>query len=431
MKSKKLIILEKILRLMAKAVLLRHKPKIIGITGSVGKTSAKSAVFAVLSAKFDVRENQKNYNNEIGIPLTIIGVSSGEKNIFKWIWVFLKWIFVLVFPKYPEILILELGVDRPGDMTYFMSFISPMIGIVTNISSSHIEYFGSVDNIAKEKGILIEKLGSDGFALLNGDDEKALATAKITKAQVITFGQGEKNIIGASGIVFNYQDNIPQGLSFKLNYDGKNIPIRLRNILAVHQVNAALAAVGVGIIFKMNLVEIGSALETLKSPSGRMNLLEGKNGIFLIDDTYNASPVSTVAAIDVLSKLNAKRKIAILGDMLELGDLSEGGHEEVGRKIFDCKIDMFIAVGSRMKRAVEELVALGYPQESIMHFDDPMQAIEKISNLFIEGDFVLIKGSQGMRMEKIVEKLLKNSNESETLLCRQSSQWKKKIFLKP
>lgn len=431
MKSKKLLILEKILRLMAWTVLLRHKPMIVGITGSVGKTSAKTAIFSVLSAKFDVRENQKNYNNEIGIPLTVIGVESGGKNIFKWLLVFVKWIATLIIPKYPEILVLELGVDRPGDMSYFMSFIKPTVGVVTNISSSHIEYFGSVENIAKEKGVLIESILPEGFALLNGDDENALAMRRNTKAKVITFGKNESNKIGASGIIFNYQDKVPQGISFKLNFDGKNIPIRLTNILAAHQVYAALAAVGVGTIFKMNLVEIASALATLKSPTGRMNLLRGVNGSYLIDDTYNASPVSTVAALDVLCELESNRKIAILGDMLELGNQSKNGHKEVVQKVFDAKIDLFIAVGSRMEQAMKELIAFGYPSEKIMQFDDTIQAAEKMDRLFGEGDYILIKGSQGMRMEKIVEKLLDNPREARNVLCRQSKEWLKKPFVKP
>ena len=175
MKSKKLLFLEKLLRFMAVAILKRHKPKIIAITGSVGKTSTKAAVFAVLSSKYYVRENQKNYNNEIGIPLAIIGAESGGKNIIKWAWIAIKCFFVIIFPKYPEILVFELVVDRPGDMKYFMSFIQPMVGIITNVSLSHIEFFKTVENIAKEKRILIESFNSDGYAILNADDEKVSA----------------------------------------------------------------------------------------------------------------------------------------------------------------------------------------------------------------------------------------------------------------
>lgn len=417
--------------MMAKAVLARHNPKIVAITGSVGKTSAKAAVFAVLSSKFETRENQKNYNNEIGIPLTIIGAESGGRNIFKWIFVFIKWIVVLVRSNYPEFLVLELGVDRPNDMKYFMSFIKPIVGIVTNVSTSHLEYFKTIDNIGKEKGILIESLGKECFALLNGDDERTLRMSQTASAQVLTFGKSPSASVSASNIVYNYKDEHPVGISFKLNFEGKNVPIRLSHILAAHQVYAALAAIATGIVFKINLIDIAKSLDALKSPAGRMNLLKGINGSYLIDDTYNASPMSTVAAMDVLVELKSKRKIAVLGDMLELGDQTEVGHREVGRKIFSSNIDLLVAVGDRMKLAVDELISLGYPVANIVRCDNPELAGEKLQSLVGAGDFVLVKGSQGMRMEKILEKLLDNQNQASELLCRQSTEWKKKPFAKP
>ena len=431
MKAKKIIYLEKILQLMAVVVLKRHKPKIVAITGSVGKTSTKAAVFGVLAAKFEVRENQKNYNNEIGIPLTIIGVESGGRNFFKWLWIFFKWLIVIVFPSYPEILVLELGVDRPGDMAYFMSFIKPTVGIVTNVSLSHIEFFKSLENTTKEKRVLIESMLPDNFAILNADDENTIGMSKNTLAQVVSFGQNENASMNASNVVYNYQDNKPAGISFKLNYEGTNIPVRLKHILASHYVYPALAAVAAGIIFKINLIDIANALESFRAPAGRMNLLDGKAGSFIIDDTYNASPMSTIAAINVLGELKAQRKIAVLGDMLELGDMTEAGHREVGHAIFDAKINIFIAVGKRMKSAVGELIALGFPSEKIFQFDDPMHAAEKVAQLIVAGDFVLVKGSQGMRMEKIVEKIIANQAERKNLLCRQSTEWQKNPFIEP
>ena len=431
MKSRKIIYLEKVLGAMAVIVLKRHKPKIVAITGSVGKTSTKAAVFTVLASKYVVRENQKNYNNEIGIPLTIIGADSGGRNIFKWLWVFIKWLFVVISPRYPEILVLELGVDRPGDMKYFMSFIQPTVGIVTNVSLSHIEFFKTVENIAKEKRVLVEAVGQDGYAILNADDENVLKMSQYTKAQIISFGQADDANINASNLVYNYQEDKPEGISFKLNYDGKNVPIRLRNILAAHYVYAALIGVAAGIIFKINLVDIANALEKFRSPQGRMNLLSGKAGSFVIDDTYNASPMSMLAALSVLEQLKAKRKIAVLGDMLELGDLTRSGHSEVVQKIFSSKIDIFIAVGTRMKEATSELIKLGFSPANIFEFNDPESAGEKVQELVKEGDFVLVKGSQGMRMEKIVEKILENQGERENLLCRQSAEWRKKPFVQP
>ncbi|MDD5396870.1 MAG: UDP-N-acetylmuramoyl-tripeptide--D-alanyl-D-alanine ligase [Candidatus Moranbacteria bacterium] len=431
MKSKKIIFLEKLLRLMAVVVLKRHKPKIVAITGSVGKTSTKAAVFAVLSSKFSVRENQKNYNNEIGIPLTIIGAGSGGRNVFKWLGIFLKWLFVIIFPGYPEILILELGVDRQGDMKHFMSFIQPMVGVVTNVSLSHIEFFKTVENIAKEKRVLIESIKQDGWAILNADDENTLKMGNNTQAQVMTFGLAENAKVGASHVVYNYQENLPEGISFKLNYDGKNIPVRLRHILAGHYVYAALVGVAAGVVFKMNLIDIAQALENFHSPAGRMNLIQGANGSFIIDDTYNASPISTLAALNVLNELKGQRKIAILGDMLELGDSTEEGHREVAKKIFAQRADVFMAVGDRMKFAVAELIALGFPAANIFQFDDPENAGKKIAEMLSVGDLVLVKGSQGTRMEKVVEKILANPSDRENLLCRQSIEWRKKPFIKP
>ncbi|MDO8529752.1 MAG: UDP-N-acetylmuramoyl-tripeptide--D-alanyl-D-alanine ligase, partial [bacterium] len=297
MKPRRIIYLEKILRFFSKVILWKYKPTIVGITGSVGKTSTKEAVFLALSSKFKVRKNEKNYNNEIGIPLTIIGVESGNRSIFGWIKVFLKWLSVVIFPiDYPKILVLEMGADRPGDIEYLLSFIKPAIGIITAISESHLEFFKSIDHIAKEKRKLIKNLPSDGMAILNGDNEKILALKNATSAPMIFFGSGENSQFRFSDISFNYNGLEPQGISFKLNYDGKVMPIRLPNVLAPHLIYATLAAIATGVFFKINLIKVAKALEEFTPPCGRMNLISGKNDSFIIDDTYNSSPVSALAA---------------------------------------------------------------------------------------------------------------------------------------
>ncbi len=431
MKPKKILFLEKVLRLMAVAVLRRHNPSIVAITGSVGKTSAKNAIFQVLAAKFSTRENQKNYNNEIGIPLTIIGSESGGRNLLKWLWIFLKWILVLVLPGYPKILVLELGIDRPGDMAYFMSFIQPAVAVVTNVSASHLEFFATVEKIAKEKKVLVKALRETGFAMLNSDDELAIQMGKSTKAEVLTFGFDQKATVSVSNLNYNYQAAAPDGISFKLNYDGKNIPIRLKNILAGHYVYAALAAVATGIIFKMNLVEIAQALEDLQSPIGRMNLVNGINGSYIIDDTYNASPVSTLAALETLLQLKTQRKIVILGDMLELGEQSQVGHLEVLKKVLQSNVDFLFVMGKRMKEAARHLIAEGTSVEKIIILGSHQEIILALQKIIKSGDFILVKGSQGMRMEKIVEGILANPAEAKKMLCRQSRQWKEKAYVKP
>lgn len=432
MKSKKLQYLERILNWMATIVIKKYQPRIIGITGSVGKTSTKEAVFSVLSSKYNVRKNLKNYNNEIGIPLTVIGAESGGRSVFKWFLTLLKWIMVVVLPvKYPEILILEMGVDHPGDMKYLTSFISAEVGVLTNISTSHLEFFKDIEHIAKEKGKLIESLPESGAAILNADDELVLGLREKTQAKIITYGFAESAQVKATDIVFNYVEGKLGGLSLKLNYEGKIIPTRLSNLLAKHQVYSVLAAIAVGIYFKVNLVDTVASLENYMSPPGRLNLTKGIKNSFIVDDTYNASPLSTLAALDILNELKAERKIVVLGDMLELGKEQEKGHRSVARRVFDIKADLFFAVGERMEIAVKELQKSGYPLDKIFYFEDPVLAGKKLQQVIREKDLVLIKGSQGMRMEKIVEEVMEEPQEAEKILCRQDKKWRNKPFIKP
>lgn len=432
MKSQKIKYLEKMLRGMAVLVLKKYKPLIVGITGSVGKTSAKEAIYLVLSSKYRVRKNEKNYNNEIGIPLTIIGAESGNRSIFKWLKIIFKWISLIIFPyKYPEILVLEMGVDRPGDMKYLSSFIPLDSAVMTNVSSSHLEYFRNIEHIAKEKGKIIESLSENGTAILNIDDERAMSRKGKTKAKVLTFGFSEKAQVRAREISFGFKEDIKEGINFKLDYKGKIIPVRLRHIYATHQIYAALAAAAVGITYKVNLIDIASALENYFSPAGRMNLIPGINGSYIFDDSYNASPASTEAALEVVSEFPAKRKIAVLGDMLELGREMEDGYRKVAQKIFDLKIDSFFGIGERMEMAVKELMKLGYPAKNIYYFENHELAVTKLKSEMRLGDLILVKGSQGMRMEKIVEEIMAQPGKASEWLCRQNKEWKEKPYVKP
>ncbi|MCX6765848.1 MAG: UDP-N-acetylmuramoyl-tripeptide--D-alanyl-D-alanine ligase [Candidatus Moranbacteria bacterium] len=432
MKSKKIQMLEMILRWMAIAVLKKYKPLVIGITGSVGKTSAKEAVFLVLSSKFRVRKNEKNYNNEIGIPLTVIGSESGGRSLWGWVKVTARWTEAVVFPfRYPEVLVLEMGVDRPGDMKYLASFIPLKIGVVTSISSSHLEFFKNVDQIAKEKGKILEGLGEDGVAILNADDEKIFSMKDETRARVITFGFEEKADLRASHVTYVQGEKEPEGIAFKLNYEGKFIPVRLPHVLASHQIGAVLAGAAAGIALKINLVDIAEALEQFSAPPGRMKLIKGIKDSLVIDDTYNASPASAVAALTALENLRALRKIAVLGDMLELGKEMEKGHRQVARKVFEINADLFFAVGERMKLAMNELETLGYSPERMHYFESPQEASRILKEFIKKGDLVLVKGSQSMRMEKIVEGLMAEPDSASKLLCRQSAEWRNRPFAKP
>lgn len=421
--------LEDALRVMAVTVLKKYKPKVIAITGSVGKTSTKEAIFVALASHYSIRKSEKNYNNELGIPLTIIGSEAGGRSLVNWAKVAFKWVFIIVFPvKYPEILILELGADRPGDISYLTKFLKPDIGVITNISGSHLEFFRTIEGVAKEKGMLVKNLPEKGVAVLNIDNPYIKKIKNQLKSKTITYGFSPEADLMASDASYNYQsdsDDIEsvKGLSFKLSYKGTIIPVRLNNVLAKHNIHSALAAIACGLEFGLNLVEIGGALENFSLPYGRMTLVPGIKRSFIIDDSYNSSPVSTEAALEVLSDIKAPRKIAVLGDMLELGPGSEKDHREVGKKFLDMKGDIFIGVGSRMLFAVSEVKRVR-GDENVYHFQSPMEAGKKLQELMRERDLVLIKGSQGMRMEKVVEEVMSEPHKARAILCRQDKRWK-------
>jgi len=424
-------LLTKYLRQMAFWVLKKYQPQIIGVTGSVGKTSAKEAVAWVLAEKFYLRKNDKNYNNEIGLPLTIIGVKSGGRSLLGWVKVFSYWLWIIIFPiKYPKILILEMGADRPGDIQYLADFVKCQIGIVTEVGQSHIEFFGNLENIAREKGELVRSLSDRGLAILNADNPRVLSMAENLKSAVVTFGFGEQADLRATDIAFNYSESGEiQGLSFKLNFRGTSIPVRLNNVLAKHQIYSALIATAVAEELGMNLVEIASRLSEFYPPPSRLNLIAGIKRTYLIDDTYNASPDSTLAALEVLWEIKADRKIAVLGDMLELGAETERSHRQVGRKLFEIKADLVFFFGIRMKFAMEELKKHDFNSENVFYFENHAELGRKLQSEMREGDLVLIKGSQSMRMEKVVEEVMFNPQDAGKLLCRQDKEWKEKEFI--
>ena len=343
----------------------------------------------------------------------------------------------MIFPfKYPEVLILEMGADRPGDIKYLTSFIKSEMAVITDISSSHLEFFKNIEGVAAEKWVLAESLDEKGLAAVNIDNPQILKKVKSSPKERIsffTFGFSEEAEIRATDVLYNYSSENGnegagelKGLSFKLNYKGTSIPVRLNNVLARHNIDAALAAISAGIAFGLNLVEIGAALANFSMPCGRMNLISGIKNSQIIDDTYNSSPVSALAALEALGDIKTGRKIAVLGDMLELGKNTETGHKSVAKKFLEIKGDIFFAVGKRMRFAIEELEKNDFPSDRIFTFFDPEKAGRKLQRIIKEGDVVLVKGSQGMRMEKIVEEIMVEPEKSGNYLCRQSLAWKER-----
>ena len=249
---------------------------------------------------------------------------------------------------------------------------------------------------------------------------------KLTRARIITYGIINNNAdIKASEIIVSEGENDKiSGLSFKLSYQGSTVPVLLPNILGEHLIYAALSAVAVGQVYNLNLVDIAQALRLFKAPKGRMNLIEGLKNTYIIDDTYNAGPDSTLAALNVLGKISITgKKFAVLGDMLELGDYTEEGHRQVGAAVFNNHLDYLIAVGEKAKFIASETERQGLKRDNIFIFSDTEKAGLFLQAKIKNGDFILVKGSQGMRMEKIVKEVMAEPQRASELLVRQDEEW--------
>ncbi len=432
-------ILRIILKQLARLMIWKFNPEIIAITGSVGKTSAKEAIYAALAEKYKVRKSIGGLNTEIGLPISIIGddkdfseeelkivaphsffiaPQEGKKirKIFFWVKVFFLALFRLFFlskSRYPKILVLECGVEYPNDMVKFLEFIKPKVGIITAIGDipSHIEFFDNPEAVAREKGKLIENLSSNGFVVLNFDDEIVMSLKEKTRAQIKTFGFNEflekKPDIKISNFENKIEDGKPVGISFKIESGGNFIPFAFKNIFGKSHAYAVAVGMAIGFIFDLNLVETAeSILKNYNPAKGRMNLTAGNKGVYIIDDTYNASPISMKLAIETLGELNGKRKVAILGDMLELGEYFKKAHKDIG-KFATTIVDLLAVVGEGGKIIADSAKANGLAEDKIIIFENADIAVNKIGDIIKEGDIILVKASRGIRLDKVVEKIKK------------------------
>ena len=426
-------ILRIILKQLARLIIWKFNPEIIAITGSVGKTSAKEAIYAVLAEKYKVRKSIGGLNTEIGLPISIIGddkdfseeelklvaphsfFSAGQngkktKKIFFWIKIIFLALYRFIFlPKsqYPKILVLECGVEYPNDMTKFLKFIKPKVGVITAIGDipAHIEFFSNPEAVVREKGKLLENLSSSGFAVLNFDNGIVFNLKEKTRAKIKTFGFNE----GADVKILNFENKIenekPVGISFKIESSGNFIPFSFENIFGKSHAYAIAIGVAVGFIFDLNLVEISESIFKNYNPAkGRMNLTAGNKGVYIIDDTYNASPISMKLAIETLGELDGKRKVAILGDMLELGEYFEKAHKDIGKFVATI-VDFLITVGEGGKLIADSAKSNGLAKDKIMIFENTDIIVDKISDIIEKGDIILIKASRGIKLDKVVEKL--------------------------
>lgn len=359
----------------------RHAVPLVAITGSNGKTTTKEILASILKKRFDVLKNEGNLNNLIGVPLTLLKLHSDH-----------------------EAAVVEMGMNSSGEIAELTKMAMPDIGLITNIGEAHLEGLGSLENVKRAKGELVEAMRTEGTVVLNADDDAVMELASKAKGNVVTFGLSAKADVRASGAEVDWG----KGTLFMLSAGDKTLPVLLP-LYGMHQLYNALAAAAVAINMGFGLEEIRESLEAFEACSGRMEIIS-EGGITIINDSYNANPSSVRSAIETMNCSLTARKIAVLGDMLEMGEDEENIHFELGSFIARQGTDILFTFGQLAKHSANGAADAGMDKANIFSFDDR----EELSNTLIakmrEGDLILIKGSRGMRMEEITAALMKEIN---------------------
>ncbi|RKL65178.1 UDP-N-acetylmuramoyl-tripeptide--D-alanyl-D-alanine ligase [Salipaludibacillus neizhouensis] len=360
---------------LAKNYLASLPAKVIAITGSNGKTTTKDMVTSVLSTTYKVQKTEGNYNNHIGLPLTILRLQEDT-----------------------EIVVLEMGMSGRGEIELLSNLAQPEAAIITNIGESHLQDLGSREGISEAKFEITAGLRENGTLIIHGDEP--LLTEKVDQSpfHVITFGNSETNDYCPAHI-----QQKSNGTYFTLKDEAETeyfIPV-----LGKHNVNNALSAIAISKQMNVSIPDIKKGLEAIKITGMRTELIQGKDGVTVINDAYNASPTSMRAAIDLLQDLkHYKKKIVVLGDMLELGDKEETFHFEVGKGIDKEKINEVITFG-QLGRKIAEGAKVNFPENRVFAYNDKQALIAKLKGTVEEGDIVLLKGSRGMKLEEVVYEL--------------------------
>ena len=348
--------------------------RVIGITGSVGKSSTKELAAAVVSRAFNVLQSEGNLNNEIGLPLTLLKLEDGYQRA-----------------------VLEMGMYARGEIAVLCEIARPAVGVVTNIGPVHLERLGSIENIALAKAELVEALPGDGVAILNYDDLLVRQMAAKTRARVLFYGLDPAAELWADNI---HSDGL-EGIRFEMHHRGETLHVQVP-LLGRHSVHTSLRAAAVGLAEGMAWDQIVAGLQDRRARL-RLVAAPGPNGSTILDDTYNASPASTIAALNLLAELDG-RKIAVLGDMLELGSYTDEGHRKVGLRALDVA-DVLVTVGELGAIIGDEARRNGMPADRVQVCRSNEEAVAFLMQVIQTGDMVLVKGSRGLHMEDIVATL--------------------------
>ena len=380
---------------LAHGVYLEWNKPVVAITGSAGKTTAKELTAHVLvSSGRKVLRNIKNYNNGLGHPLTVLNLAADKSY---------------------DVAVLEMGMSTPmNEIERLCRITPPDVAVELNVLPVHVEHLGSIENVAKAKAELVEGMKTGGVAVLNADDERVAAMEPLSKGRTITFGIEIKADVMAENIRFERFGETDFVLSFRDEKADVKFPLNGK-----HNILNALAAAAVGISFGMTVEEIAESLETVAPPPQRGEVLHFAKGFTVINDSYNSNPAALLSMVEMLVEggSGAKRKIVVAGEMLELGGDEKEIHRETGEKIAASGIDMLIGVRELAKDMIEGAKSAGLANAEFA--DDSTVASERIAQLAASGDVILVKGSRGVRTEKVVEKLLeKFSLEDESSVIR-------------
>ena len=426
-------LVQRLLANLAKKTLRTYKPKVVAITGSVGKTSTKHAIAAALGTSRRVRATKGNYNNELGMPLTILGEDPVGKSVTGWLGILWRgWRLSVGGKDYPEVLVLEYGADKRGDIAYLCQLARPYIAVVTAVGVAHAEFIGTVEDVKEEKGTLVRSLAPDGIAILNADDENVLSMRHMAKGAVVTYGFSDADVTAQDVAVdMRHDGDIDVGevvarLELSIKAGNDRLPIKLTNVVGDAHVRSVLAAATVALQLGLSAQEISANLASYVPMPGRLRLIPGVKRSLLIDDTYNASPAAVHAALEVLSSIPipaSSQRIAALGDMLELGRYAEQSHVDVGRHVASLPVDLLVTVGEHARDIARGALQGGMEQTQVYTYANAEDAARFIQARMKRGDVILAKGSQGARMEKVVKEVMAEPLKAPELLVRQYGKW--------
>ena len=373
----------------------------VGITGSVGKTSTKEAVSAILGTRQPVFKNYGNYSGRFGLPVSLGKLTEEQR-----------------------IAVLEMACDSYDELRHMADITRPKIGVVTAISESHLASFGTLEQIAREKARLVEALPPAGMAILNADDPRVCAMAQCTRARVLTYGLDPQADLTATQV-----STSSKGTELVVHWGEEIVPLRIP-LVGAHHAYTALAAVAVGLVYGLSWDDIARGLESVRPLPGRTRLLSGVSGCRLLDDSYNATPTSALAALAALRDLAAERRLVVLGDMSQLGDYAEEGHRLVGRRCAEVA-DIVVTKGELARLAAGEAIRAGMSPNRVHVTYTDHDVLRVLENELGQGDLVLLKGSAEARLERVTSSLLREPERAPNLLPRQHRGWRQVRLQRP